>query len=172
MVVIHAIQPIHANWWIIWLFVLFSIFLQVFNRTNLFNEFWHTNTEKKHVSQRHIFFFTQQFYAIYFPTFAWRRRTKVIHGTLIQTIFFFSPYFGSHVTRTNTHCNGESFELTNAFQSMSKFILPVRWDECSPSLYPHKTPQAMNWNYIIYHLNWQRGGICIGLKLLNYVILN
>lgn len=127
---------------------------------------------KRNMFLNDIFFFTQQFYAIYFPRFAWRRRTKVIHGTLIQTVFFFSPYFGSHVTRTNTHCNGESFELTNAFQSMSKFILPVRWDECSPTPHPHKTPQAMNWNYIIYHLNWQRGGICIGLKLLNYVILN
>lgn len=171
MVVIHAIQPIHANWWIIWLFVLFSIFLQVFNRTNLFNEFWHTNAEKKHVSQRHIFFYPT-ILCYLFSNICLTSKNKGDSWHFNSDSFFSSPYFGSHVTRTNTHCNGESFELTNAFQSMSKFILPVRWDECSPSLYPHKTPQAMNWNYIIYHLNWQRGGICIGLKLLNYVILN
>lgn len=127
---------------------------------------------KRNMFLNDIFFFHPTILCYLFSNICLTSKNKGDSWHFNSDSFFFSPYFGSHVTRTNTHCNGESFELTNAFQSMSKFILPVRWDECSPPLYPHKTPQAMNWNYIIYHLNWQRGGICIGLKLLNYVILN
>lgn len=93
MVVIHAIQPIHANWWIIWLFV-YSLFFFRFLTEPIYLMSFGIRMRKRNMFLNDIFFFHPTILCYLFSNICLTSKNKGDSWHFNSDSFFLSIFLG------------------------------------------------------------------------------